>query len=107
MSKKAVSCPLEKTLEIVGGRWKVLIIRELVFKKIVRFGELHRSLVGISQRILTKELRQLEKQKIVRRKVYREIPPKVEYSLTQTGLTLAPVLKTMSEWGRKFMELDK
>jgi DNA-binding HxlR family transcriptional regulator len=106
MSKKAISCPLEKTLEIIGGRWKVLIIRELAFKGTVRFGELHRSLVGISQRILTKELRELERQKILRRKVYREIPPKVEYSLTQTGQTLDPVLKAMSEWGKLFIETN-
>jgi len=97
MSRKAVSCPVERTLDVIGGRWKVMVIHELL-EGTRRFNELHRALVGVSHRTLTKQLRELEDRGIVRRKVFRQVPPKVEYSLTLLGQSLHPVLMAMHEW---------
>jgi DNA-binding HxlR family transcriptional regulator len=96
--QKTASCPVEATLKIIGGRWKVLIIHFL-FDEPKRFGELTRSLGGISARTLSKQLRELEDDGVVNRKDFREIPPKVEYSLTTLGQSLEPVLLSMEEWG--------
>lgn len=100
-SKKQVGCPVETTLAIIGGRWKVLILQEL-FSGVKRFGELHRALVGITQKMLTQQLRELERDGIINRMVYAQVPPKVEYSLTEFGMTLRPILETMHEWGVRF-----
>lgn len=100
MSQKAVSCPVEVTLEIIGGRWKAMVIHELL-KGTRRFNELHRALKGVSHRTLTQQLRDLEKRGILNRKVYGEVPPKVEYSLTPLGRSLEPVLLAMHEWAEK------
>jgi DNA-binding HxlR family transcriptional regulator len=97
MTKKAVSCHVERTLEIVGGRWKALLIGELLHGT-RRFSELHRALAGVSHRTLSQQLRELEQRGIVRRKVYPQIPPKVEYSLTALGISLEPVLMAMHKW---------
>jgi DNA-binding HxlR family transcriptional regulator len=99
--KKSVSCPVETTLAVIHGRWKVLVIHYLL-EGVKRFGELHRDLPGISHRTLTKQLREMEADRLVKRKVYPEVPPRVEYSLTQLGLSLKPVLAAMSEWGESF-----
>lgn len=101
--KKAVSCPLEVTLKIIDGRWKVMVIHELV-EGIRRFGELNKALVGVSHRTLTQQLRELEAAGIIRRKVYRQVPPKVEYSLTPLGETLKPVLMAMHDWGEAYVK---
>lgn len=100
MSKKAVSCPVEMTLEAIGGRWKVMVIHELL-EGTHRFSELHRALKGISHRTLTQQLRDLEQRGLIRRKVYQQVPPKVEYSLTPLGKSLEPVLTSMHEWAQK------
>lgn len=100
-SKKQVGCPVETTLAIIGGRWKVLILQEL-FSGVKRFGELHRALAGITQKMLTQQLRELEQDGIINRMVYAQVPPKVEYSLTEVGMTLRPILETMHEWGVRF-----
>ncbi|NJM90599.1 MAG: winged helix-turn-helix transcriptional regulator [Hydrococcus sp. RU_2_2] len=84
----------------MSGRWKILILREL-FQEIKRFGELQRALVGITQKMLTEQLRELEADGIIHREVYPQIPPKVEYSLTELGKSLQPILETMHEWGVK------
>jgi DNA-binding HxlR family transcriptional regulator len=97
MSKKAVNCPVEVTLEVVGGRWKVMVIHQLL-EGTRRFSELHRALVGVSHRTLTQQLRELEQRGIIRRKVYHQVPPKVEYSLTPLGKSLQPVLMAMHDW---------
>ncbi len=97
-TKKAASCPVETTLKVIGGRWKVLIIHYLL-DDTRRFGELSRSLGGISARTLSKQLRELEDDGVVDRKDFGEIPPKVEYSLTQLGKTLESVLLSMEAWG--------
>ena len=91
------TCAVETTLKIIGGRWKVLIIRELITGA-KRFGELQRSLTGITQKMLTQQLREMEEDGIVHREVYPQIPPKVEYSLTALGESLKPILYAMHEW---------
>ncbi len=93
-----MSCPVEITLKVIGGRWKVLILREL-FKETKRFGELQRCVRGITQKMLTQQLRELESDGIIHREVYPQIPPKVEYSLKPLGRSLKPVLEAMNEWG--------
>ncbi len=96
-------CPVEATLDAIGGRWKVLILHEL-FKGTSRFGELHRGLHGITQKMLTQQLREMERDGLIHREVYMQVPPKVEYSLTALGKTLHPVLEAMHLWGKKFLD---
>ena len=103
--KKMVSCEVETTLQIIGGRWKVLIIRELLLG-VRRFGELQRALPGVTQKMLTQQLREMEQDGIVHREVYPEIPPKVEYSLTPLGESLQPILLAMHEWGAKQLSVN-
>ena len=91
------TCEVESTLKVIGGRWKVLIIRELM-TGVKRFGELQRSLSGITQKMLTQQLREMEADSLIHRHVYAEIPPKVEYSLTPLGESLKPILEAMHEW---------
>lgn len=98
MKAKEVACPVELTLKVLGGRWKVLILRELCGGT-RRFNELHRALPNVTQKMLTQQLREMEADGIVQRKVYAQVPPKVEYSLTPTGKSLNPILRTMHEWG--------
>ena len=98
-----LSCPVEATLEAIGGRWKVLILHEL-FNGTRRFGELHRSLHGITQKMLTQQLREMENDGLIHREVYTQVPPKVEYSLTPLGKTLQPVLDAMHFWGKRYLE---
>jgi DNA-binding HxlR family transcriptional regulator len=98
----ANSCPVEATLKAIGGRWKVLILHEL-FSGTKRFGQLHRSLHGITQKMLTQQLREMEQDGLVHREVYLLVPPKVEYSLTELGETLKPVLDAMHDWGVIFL----
>jgi DNA-binding HxlR family transcriptional regulator len=92
-----LTCEVETTLKVIGGRWKVLIIRELM-AGIKRFGQLQRALPGITQKMLTQQLREMEEDGIIHREVYPQIPPKVEYSLTPLGETLQPILYAMHEW---------
>jgi DNA-binding HxlR family transcriptional regulator len=92
-------CPAEMTLEVIGGRWKVPILWHL-FQGTHRFSELRRALDGVTQKMLTQQLRELEGQGIVSRKVYPQVPPKVEYSLTLDGKTLKPVVEAMCRWGK-------
>ena len=102
-SSERLTCSVEITLKVIGGRWKVLILREL-FGGIKRFGELHRALDGITQKMLTQQLREMEQDGIINRQVYLQVPPKVEYSLTLLGETLKPILEAMHEWGIKYLE---
>ncbi|MEQ9550152.1 MAG: helix-turn-helix domain-containing protein [Coleofasciculus sp. G3-WIS-01] len=105
VESERATCPVERTLEVIGGRWKVLILREL-FEEVKRFGQLHRALHGITQKMLTQQLRELEADGIVHRQVYLQVPPKVEYSLTPLGESLNPILEAMHEWGVKHLDWD-
>ena len=100
-SQGRLSCAVEATLAVIGGRWKVLILRELMLD-VQRFNQLHRALHGITQKMLTQQLRELEADGIIHREVYPQVPPKVEYSLTKTGQTLKPVLEAMHNWGAAY-----
>ena len=91
-------CPVEKTLDVIGGKWKPLIIYRLL-DSTKRSGELERSIPGVTRRMLTKHLRELEADGIVHREVYKQVPPKGEYSLTEKGHTLRPILDMMVDWG--------
>lgn len=92
-------CPVEAAISRIGGKWKALIILRLLVRT-RRFNELQRSLPGCTQRMLTNQLRDLEADNLVRREVFAEIPPRVEYSLTPAGQALEPVLRAMCEWGQ-------
>lgn len=104
-NKKILECPVATTINLIGNKWKLLIIRDLMNGK-KRFGELRKSLSGISQRVLTENLRDMEKDGLITRKVYAEVPPRVEYSLNETGLSLRPIITSMAEWGTKYKNGD-
>ena len=95
--------PMSKLQSIIGGKWKIIILWYITFYKVQRFGELMRRLDGITQSTLTKQLRELEKDGFIHREIYREIPPKVEYSLTEFGQSFIPVLQTMMAWSEKYL----
>lgn len=97
------ACPTEATLAVIGGRWKVPILWNL-FATTHRFGELSRQLPGVTQKMLTQQLRELEGDGLVHRKVYPEVPPRVEYSLTTLGTSLEPVLRSLTDWGARYLE---
>ena len=101
MEKKLPACPVETTLMLISDRWKVLILRDLM-EGTRRFGELKKSIGSISQKVLTANLRQMEASGLVSRKVYAEVPPRVEYSLTGTGRSLRPILDAMVAWGTAY-----
>ena len=101
---KQYRCFFELTLSLIGGKWKPVILYHLAQEKVMRFGELGRSLPEITQRMLTKQLRELEADGLVHREVYREVPPKVEYSLTELGHELIPIFLELRKWGMKYEE---
>ncbi len=95
------SCPVETTISLIGNKWKVLIIRDLM-DGTKRFGQLKNSLDGVSQKVLTAQLRDMEKCGLVKREVFAEVPPRVEYSLTPIGESLKPVLDALGQWGSDY-----
>lgn len=97
------ACPVATMVEIIGNKWKLLILRNLLADT-CRFGELKKSLEGISQKVLTDNLRQLENDGIINRKTYAEVPPRVEYSLSEIGETLRPLFKSMEAWGNAYKD---
>ncbi|MCI8316423.1 MAG: helix-turn-helix transcriptional regulator [Lachnospiraceae bacterium] len=101
MEKMLPACPVETTLLLISDRWKVLIIRDLL-DGTKRFGELKKSIGNVSQKVLTANLRSMEDSGLLTRKVYAEVPPRVEYTLTETGYSLKPVLDALSEWGTEY-----
>jgi DNA-binding HxlR family transcriptional regulator len=94
----AEGCPVEATLDLIDGKWKGVIIFHLL-DGTLRFNELRRKLTGITQRMLTKQLRELEACGLIDRRIYAEVPPRVEYSLSEEGATLRPVIAVLKEWG--------
>ena len=102
-AKELPACPVETTLTLISDKWKVLILRDLLLGT-KRFGELKRSIGGVSQKVLTAQLRDMEQGGIICRTVYAEVPPKVEYSLTDLGKSLKPILDAMREWGEEYKE---
>lgn len=101
MKKELPACPVETTLMLISNRWNVLILRDLM-EGTKRFGELKKSLGNISQKVLTANLRAMEENGLLIRTVYAQVPPKVEYTLTDTGYSLKPVLDAMVQWGIKY-----
>jgi DNA-binding HxlR family transcriptional regulator len=102
MAKKDLpACPIETTLTLMGDKWKILIVRDLLTGT-KRFGELKKSLGDITQKVLTQHLRAMEESGLVNRKVYAEVPPRVEYSLTETGLSLKTIHDIMWNWGEEY-----
>jgi DNA-binding HxlR family transcriptional regulator len=101
MKKKLPACPIETTLSLIGDKWKVLILRDLIGGT-KRFGELRKSIGSISQKMLTQQLRDMEEDGLVNRKVYAEVPPRVEYSLTEDGVSLKPILDSLWVWGEQY-----
>ena len=97
-TKNIPDCPVEMTLQLIGDKWKVLILRDLLTGT-KRFNELMRSVGGITQKVLTSHLRAMEQDGLLTRTVYPEVPPKVEYTLTETGYSLKPILDSMFAWG--------
>lgn len=97
------ACPVEATADILGGKWKAVILYYL-FEGPKRFNQLKRHLPEVTQRMLTLQLRDLELDGIVHREIYKEIPPRVEYSLTEFGMTLGPIIVQMRDWGEAYMD---
>lgn len=98
------SAPFEYTLSVVGGKWKMIIMFWLSKRKIMRYGELKKSIKGITHKMLSNQLKELEYEGIIIRKEYHQIPPKVEYSLSEKGWTLMPILEEMCKWGHLYFE---
>ena len=99
--KTLPACPVETTLTLISDKWKVLIIRDLL-PGTKRFGELKKSIGSVSPKVLTSQLRQMEERGLLTRTVYPEVPPRVEYTLTELGHSLEPVLEAMRDWGEAY-----
>ena len=99
--KELPACPVETTLTLIGDKWKVLILRDLL-PGTKRFGELKKSIGSVSPKVLTAQLRDMEENGLINRKVYAEVPPRVEYSLTDLGKSLEPILDAMWNWGEGY-----
>ena len=97
-------CPVATTVQLIGNKWKLLIIRNLLVRP-WRFNEMLRSIPGISQKVLTDNLRAMEKDEIITRTVYPEVPPRVEYALSKLGESMRPIIKSMEEWGLSYQKM--
>lgn len=96
------ACPVETCVSLIGSKWRLLIMRDLLLNGSMRFKELQRSIGGVSQKVLTSNLRDMEEAGLVIRRVYAEVPPRVEYSLTKTGKSLKPIIDAMWTWGENY-----
>ncbi|WP_297521786.1 helix-turn-helix domain-containing protein [uncultured Clostridium sp.] len=105
--EKNYNCHFELTLDIIGGKWKPIIMYYIGEKKVLRYGELKKCIPSINERMLTRQLRELEEDKLINREVYREVPPRVEYSLTEVGQTVIPVLNSLRNWGLTYNDIYK
>jgi len=103
---KTYHCTVEATLDVIGGKWKPLILWHLG-DSVLRFSELQRGLPGVNAKMLTKQLRELEEDGVIRRTVYPEVPPRVEYTITEFGKTLIPILQALCAWGAQYLGVDE
>jgi DNA-binding HxlR family transcriptional regulator len=103
---KTYHCPVEAALEVIGGKWKPLILWALG-DNVMRFGELQKGLPGVNAKMLTKQLRELEQDGVITRKIYPEVPPRVEYSITEFGRTLIPILQALCTWGTHYLGIGE
>lgn len=101
------ACPVETTLTLISDKWKVLILRDLLLNGTMRFGELRKSIGHVTQKVLTSQLRQMEESGLLTRKVYAEVPPRVEYTLTELGYSLKPILDAMWAWGTHYKQTQE
>lgn len=102
--EKQYNCYFELTLDIIGGKWKPIILYYINTNKVARHSDLKRFIPSINERMLTRQLRELEEDELINRKVYPVVPPKVEYSLTEKGQELIPILESLVKWGAKYAE---
>jgi len=102
---KTYHCGVEAALDVIGGKWKPLILWALG-ENVLRFGELQKGLPGVNAKMLTKQLRELEEDGVITRKVYPEVPPRVEYSITDFGRTLIPILRALCTWGTQYLGVE-
>ena len=105
-AKELPACPVETTLTLISDKWKVLILRDLM-PGTKRFGELRKSIGHVTQKVLTAQLRQMEESGLLTRKVYAEVPPRVEYTLTELGYSLKPIMDAMRVWGEEYKEKQR
>lgn len=103
---KVFHCPVEAALDVIGGKWKPLILWALG-NTVMRFNELQKALPGVNTKMLTKQLRELEEDGVIRRTVYPEVPPRVEYAITDFGNTLIPILEALCTWGAHYLGIDE
>ena len=104
---KTYYCSVELTLQVIGGKWKPIILFRLGRDGVMRFSDLGRAMPNISQKVMTQQLRELENDGLVNRKVYPQVPPKVEYSLTELGRSVMPVIESLCDWGHSYEEWHK
>lgn len=97
-------CPVATTVQLIGNKWKLLIIRNLIYNDKQRFTDFVKTIPGISKKVLTDDLRALEEDGLIEREVFAEVPPRVEYSLSELGKTLKPILDAMVEWGNAYLQ---
>jgi DNA-binding HxlR family transcriptional regulator len=102
VKSKVYGCSVEVTIGVIGGKWKSVLLYHLTKDRVIRFGELRRLLPNVTAQMLTSQLRELEADGVVHRKVYPQVPPKVEYSLTPFGDSLAPIIRAMAKWGESY-----
>jgi DNA-binding HxlR family transcriptional regulator len=102
VKKKVYGCSVEVTIGVIGGKWKSVLLYHLIKDRVIRFGELRRLLPNVTAQMLTSQLRELEADGVVHRKVYAQVQPKVEYSLTPFGDSLAPIIRAMASWGESY-----
>ena len=99
---KVYSCPVEVTIGVIGGKWKSVILYHLTKGRVIRFGEFRKLLPKVTAQMLTAQLRELEDDGVIHRKIYTQVPPKVEYSLTSFGESLTPIIRAMTNWGESY-----
>ncbi|THB65027.1 MAG: transcriptional regulator [Desulfovibrio sp.] len=102
LGEREYSCPVELAIQVIGGKWKPVILWHLGEESVLRFNELRRIMPTVTQKMLTRQLRELEADGLVHREVYAQVPPKVEYSLTPVGKSVMPIMRDLCQWGRDF-----